>query len=227
MKTQSFSKEEAIKFGWETTKKNFGFFILLLIVYGGLYYIPYLIMELAGELNSFVQFTFQIAGWILRIIISIGFLKILLKFCKDEQPSIKDLFSASHLFFKYLGTRILYSVIISIGFLLLIVPGIIFMLKFYLYGYYVVDMELGPVQALKRSAVVTKGVKKDLFFFLLALAGINIIGLLFLGVGLFATIPLTSLAVVYVYKELEYNSRPSVIKDKLNSDNPIPVNFEI
>ncbi|MGM0442516.1 MAG: DUF975 family protein, partial [Elusimicrobiota bacterium] len=203
LKTEKFSGKDAIKFGWYTTKNNIVFFVFLLIVYGALNYIPTVIAEQAKEISYFLQFNVQILGLILRVIMAIGFLKILLKFLDGKSPQIVDLFSYPHLFFKYLGARILYSVMIFAGFILLIIPGVVLSLKFFLYNYCVVDQDLGPIRALKQSSTITEGLKLSLFVFLLKLAGINILGFLAFGVGLFFTLPLTSLAIAYVYRELE------------------------
>jgi uncharacterized membrane protein len=70
------------------------------------------------------------------------------------------------------------------------------------FSYFVVDQELGPIEALKRSAEITQGVKGDLFLLGLALGGINLLGAVALLIGLFATIPTAMLATAFVYRRL-------------------------
>jgi uncharacterized membrane protein len=86
--------------------------------------------------------------------------------------------------------------------LLLIVPGIIWGIKFCFFDYFVVDKRLGPIEALKRSSAITRGVKWDLFVFFLMLTGINLLGAFCLLIGLFAAIPTTMVAQAFVYRRL-------------------------
>ena len=58
------------------------------------------------------------------------------------------------------------------------------------------------VSALKRSSAITRGVKWDLFIFGIMFFGLNILGVLCLLVGLFVSIPVSALAVAFVYRKL-------------------------
>ena len=202
MAIQKFSKKEAISFGWKAMNDNLGFFIGFLIVWGLLYTIPAVIAEIALERNVFLGITLRIADFALTVIISMGLVKTALRFCDNEKGRFKDLFSQYRLFFKYLFALILYSLIVFGGTLLLIVPGIIWAIKFWFFDYFVIDKKLGPIEALKKSSAITKGHKWNLFVFYLMLAGINLLGALCLLVGLFATIPTTMIANAFVYRKL-------------------------
>ena len=106
------------------------------------------------------------------------------------------------MFFKYLIGSILYGLIVFAGTILLIIPGIIWGIQFCFYDYFIIDKGLGPIEALKRSSAITRGVKWDLFVFSLILLGINLLGALCLLIGLFATIPTTMVAIAFVYRKL-------------------------
>jgi uncharacterized membrane protein len=131
-----------------------------------------------------------------------GLIRIAIRFCDNEKGGFADLFSCFPLVFKYLFSSILYVLVVFGGMILLIIPGIIWAIKFQFFSYFIVDRGLGPIEALKRSAVITKGVKWDLFVFRLLLMGINLLGVLCLLIGLFATIPMTMVAVAFVYRKL-------------------------
>ena len=105
-------------------------------------------------------------------------------------------------FFDYLIGSILYGLIVVVGLILLIIPGIIWAIKFQFFDYLIVDKGLGPIDALEKSSDITRGVKWDLFAFGILLAIINILGFLCLVVGLFVTIPVTLVAMAFVYREL-------------------------
>lgn len=202
MTTQKFSIGEALAFGWETMKSNLGFFIGLLLVWGLLITVPAIIAGMAMEVNVFLGVILHIADFALTIVISMGLVKITLRFCDQEKGRFSDLFSQYRLFFNYLLALILYMLIVWGGFVLLIIPGIIWGIKFWFFDYFVIDKGLGPIEALKRSYAITTGVKWNLFVFFLVLTGINILGALALLVGLFATIPMTWVAWAFVYRKL-------------------------
>jgi uncharacterized membrane protein len=102
----------------------------------------------------------------------------------------------------YLVGKILYGLIVLVGLILLIVPGIIWAYMFLYVGYLIIDRQLGPIEALKESRVITSGYKMDLFIFSLVVGVINIVGAILLLIGLLVTIPVTLMASAYVYRKL-------------------------
>ncbi len=112
---------------------------------------------------------------------------------------LKDLWHP-HPFWKFLGTSVLAGIIILIGFILLIVPGIIAAIMFSFVTYLVIEKGMQPVEALKESVRLTKGNRLQLFLLGLALLGVNILGLLALGVGLLVSVPVSYLAATHAYR---------------------------
>ncbi len=202
MATQKFSIGDAVSFGWETMKSNILFFIGILITAFVVEMVPRVIGDLTVEDMPVVAFVFYIISTALNMVLTMGIIRIVLRFCDNEQPEFTDLFSCFHLFLKYLGGAILYVLMVVGGLILLIVPGIILAIKFQFFAYFIVERGLGPIESLKMSSAITSGAKMDLFLLGLLLFGINIIGALCCLVGLFATIPITMLALAYVYRTL-------------------------
>ena len=197
-----FVISEALQFGWDTTKSNIGFFIGLLIVAGLIQYVPAIVAAIIEADAPDLSLIIRIASYVLSAIIGMGLIKICLRFCDGEKGEFSDLFSCYPLFFKYLIGSILYGLIVVVGLILLIIPGIIWAIKFQFFDYLIVDKGLGPVDALEKSSEITRGVKWDLFAFGILLVIINILGFLCLVVGLFVTIPVTLVAMAFVYREL-------------------------
>ena len=164
--------------------------------------IPTIIAALALEVNVFLGVILYIADYALTIVILMGLVKIALRFCDNEKGKFSDLFSQYRLFFKYLFACILYILIVYGGVILLIIPEIIWAIKFWFFDYFIIDKGMGPIEALEESYAITTGIKWNLFVFFLALIGINILGALALVVGLFATIPTTIVAAAFVYRKL-------------------------
>ena len=204
MSPRFFSKSEAILFGWNTLKKNFRFFLgMLAIVVVVNVLVGLVISSFSEEAPKVLVMVVSVISWVLDLLISIGVIKITLKFCDQEPATYRDLFSAYRLLLNYLVGSIVYGIIVAIGFVFLIIPGIYLAVKYQFYDYLIVDKGIGPIEAIKRSGVLTEGVKRNLVLFWLALVGINILGMIALGVGLIATVPVSWLANAYVYRRLQ------------------------
>ncbi len=219
MKTKKFSKKEAIKFGWDITKNNLGFFAGITIVYFILIFIPSILIEITKEQGSFLEVAFSIAHYALIVIMSMGFIKIVLLFVDNKKAKLGNLFSEYRLFFKYIFAQFLYVLIVGMGIILFIVPGIYLGVRFWFFDYFIVDKKIGPIKALKESWKATSGSAFNLFLFFLLMALINIIGVLAMGIGLFITLPTTMIATAIVYRKLLVKKSPEemppVIKNQL------------
>jgi len=201
-----FSTGEAVKFGWNTTKANFFFFLRIFVIVGIVYLVSGLISQGANKQDQVTRTLIGIVMWIIQMIVGMGMVKIALKFADGGKGEFADLYNQYPLFFKYLLASILTGVIVLIGFILLIVPGIIFSVRLKFVSYLIIDKGLGPIEAIKTSWNITKGSVWNLFVLGAALLGINILGALALLVGLLWTAPTTSIAEAYVYRKLSKTS---------------------
>jgi len=209
MANDRYSKGEAIKFGWEAMKNNFVFFLLFIIVTsaisGGL---SALGNPRSGPDIGFFPFLFSVIGWVVGILISMAGISITLRLtaAPEATAEISDIWSSWNLFLNFLVGSILYGLIVLGGLILLIVPGIIWGIKYQFFGFLIIDRNMGPVEALKRSGEITKGYKGDLFLLGLLFIGISILGFLVCCVGIFAAAPTVMVAHAYVYRRLEYGA---------------------
>jgi len=105
-------------------------------------------------------------------------------------------------FVYYIYASFLVGISIIGGFLLLIVPGIIFAVRLTFATYFAIDKDVKPMEALRESKRITKGNRWKLYWFLVVCVFINILGLLCLIVGVLFTAPLTAIATAIVYKKL-------------------------
>lgn len=103
---------------------------------------------------------------------------------------------------KVYGATILVGLLSLVGFLLFIFPGIYLSLKYCFTVFILADKQIGFRQAFALSAQMTKGIKLALFVFGLAQAGLILLGLLALGIGLLVTIPLCFIADFVLYERL-------------------------
>lgn len=198
-----FSKREAIEFGWRTTRANLGLFIVFLLVslLAGSFFSGFAgLFEKRLPLFSLV---FNIGYLFLTIAVNIVGIKIALKFCDNDEREITQIISFTpSLFLKFTGGYILYSLLMAAGFILLIVPGVIWMVKYQYVIYFIADRDMEIGEAFKKSAEATNGVKWELFAFLILLSLINLLGVVCFFVGLLVTIPVTMIAMAHVYRKL-------------------------
>lgn len=197
----NFSKSEAIKFGWEIAKKHIWFFVVIFVIMALVSMAPNSINNYTKNNFPLLAFVLTIIIWAVQMIIQMGLINVSLKFVDGKKPEYSDLFYYTPIV-NYIAGSILYGLIVFLGFILLIIPGIYFAIKYQFYAYLIIDKGFGPVAALKKSAEMTKGIKWSLFLFGLLIAGINILGVLALLVGLLWTFPTTIIATAFVYRKL-------------------------
>lgn len=205
MEGKSFSIGEALRFGWGAALSNFWFFVGVLAVVVLVTTILSVLSEFFIADVPFISFFFALVSWVVGIIVSLGLLGIMLAFADGQKPPLAKLFSYAHLFFNYLFASAIYGLIVIAGLLLLIVPGIIWAIKFQFYPFAIIDKGLGSLAALKESSRITQGVKMKLFLFGLVITGVNFLGALVLGLGLLVTIPTTMVATAFVYRRLAFS----------------------
>ncbi len=133
MTPKKFSKGEAVRFGWDTMKRHLRFFVLIYLVYGAIFFIPRFVMNLVrpeAGLQFVFMFAIQITVGLLALIAALGFIRVGLKFCDNEEARIGDLFSASFSqVVKYFVATFLTGAIVSIGYVPLVIIGVAFLMK--------------------------------------------------------------------------------------------------
>lgn len=196
-----FSKREAIRFGWQTTKKHLRFLLGVMLVVGVVYVMPGLFQEPVKAL-PLLSLLIGLSFLFLEMVMDLGLIKISLKLHDHKSAKLRDLFIAYPLLFKYLAASILYGFIVVYGFVFFIIPGIIFMIKLQYYSYLIVDKGVGPIEALKRSWAITRGVKWNLFLFGLLLTSLLFLGALAFIVGLLIAAPVALVSNAFVYRRL-------------------------
>jgi uncharacterized membrane protein len=200
-----FSKKEALRFGFNLVKKNILYFIGLYVIYLFIsLFSSSLSKAVSPQRELLVYLLFYVVSFIINLVIGMGILKIGLEFIDGRKPSFKTLFYYKPIVKYFVGT-LLQEIIVIVGFILLIIPGVIFATRLQYTSYLIVDKDLGPLEAIKKSWAITKGNTWNLFFFGILLVLINLLGLICLIVGLFITVPLSLLATTFVYRKLLNN----------------------
>jgi len=161
---------------------------------------PLIVMTLLMLIVSFftlgILFPVTMAGYIYSLLLMVK---------EGREPKIQDIFSHMRLFFPLLGFTLLVVIIVLIGFMLFLLPGIIIMLVVSFCCIYMVplmvDQNMGLVDAIKKSyALAFHGEVVDHIVVVLLFIGITAIGnSIFIGTLL--TQPLATVFLLSVYQE--------------------------
>lgn len=120
---------------------------------------------------------------ILMMPLGIGTTAFFISLIENENFEAKDLFKYYHDFVKIMGVTILMGLIITLGYICFIIPGIILTLSYSLVPIILIKKpELGIVETLKYSREKMQGHKLDAFVLGLSFIGWAILGTLTFGI---------------------------------------------
>jgi uncharacterized membrane protein len=152
--------------------------------------------NLAGRL------VIQLISFIVGIVLAMGLIRASLAVLEGRRPEVAMLFQTDG-FGSYLVAAILVGLAVFVGLFLCIVPGVILGLMWAFFGYVIVENpNIGPTDAMRRSAEITKGYRWQLLGLTILLFLINVVGAIALGIGLLFTYGISAVALAYTYKVL-------------------------
>ena len=211
-----FGIGEAISYGWNKYWQNVGVLIVITILIVVINAVVGGIDSAIGNAFPRAKFTsgtttysigvgyivFQIITLVVGAVLAMGLIRATLAVAEGRKPEISMLFGSEGLG-SYIVASILVTIGVLVGFIFLIVPGIILWIMWHFFGYVIVENpETGALDAMRRSAEITRGHRWELFGLGLLLIGINLLGLLACCVGLLFTEGITAMTVAYAYKTL-------------------------
>ena len=136
--------------------------------------------------------------------ISIGLATYSLAIANQKDYSYNQIFTGFKYFFKALFLFLLFNISFLIGFICLIIPGIIIGLMFSQIFYIIADdPETGVIEAFKKSASLMKNNKFQLFGLGMRYFGLFILGVFTLGIWWLWLIPQAYVSFAIFYKELQ------------------------
>lgn len=219
---------EVLSQSWEVFKANWGIVVGTFIVG---YLAIFLVQQVVGAAlgvsafrpnpqpgygKLFGAFAVQIVlGQLVTAFIQVGWIRVWLGAVRGEQPTFGTFLSGGSRYIPMLLSTLLLWVAMALGFVLLIVPGIILGLGLFFTPYFVADSELGVVDALKASWQATDGHKASLFVFGIVLFFLNLLGAIPCGLGLFVTGPMSVLSFAIVYTRITGRTRSSTADGSL------------
>lgn len=143
--------------------------------------------------------------------LTLGLVIFSLSISKDEEASVEQLFEGFNHLGKSIGAYIVISIIISIGILLLIIPGIIAALSVSMTFYIIADDDsIGVLDAIKKSNEMMNDHRWKLFYLYLRFFGWGIACLLTFGLGFLWLIPYIQVSVAKFYEDIKDNNELNV-----------------
>lgn len=202
-----------VKRAFELTKKNFGKLFLALIVALAVIFGVGLILGLIDHAmgwkppvesarNQGSVFN-QLAQQVVSIFLSLGITRFALNLVSGRPASVSQIFGEGDKLLRGIGVSFLLGLMVAVGFVLLIVPGIYLALKYGQAMTVLVDRNCGVIEAFRYSGKLTDGHKSRLMLLGLAALGIMLAGLLALVVGLVFAYPVAGLAWMLGYRWMQ------------------------
>lgn len=208
---KTFSIGEAISYGWNTVKKQPKVIVYILVAVLGAQFINWVLSFVLGDSaqDRFIIILIAIITMVVSLVFSLGMVRILFNIYDNKPLKFENLYQDWKLVGRYLISSILGGLAILAGFILLIIPGIIFTIRLSFLPFVMLDGETHPIEALKKSWYITKGHTLKLLVFYIVQVLILMLGLLAFILGVFIAIPVIYLANVFIYKKLTEKSLPS------------------
>jgi uncharacterized membrane protein len=199
--------------GWQKLKKYF-LELLLIIIIAIVASIPAGWISRAsggaGAGAAFLSFIAVAYSILLSGPLEYGVSYAYLKAARGDPLKVQDMFNVFQNYLNAVLANLLVAVIVTIGLVLLIVPGIIFACKLAFVPYLVVDRKMDAIEAVKESWRMTSGHAWKVF--LIGLLGIPIgfVGALCFGVGIIPAIMWILLAFASLYHAVSVPGKATV-----------------
>ncbi|MDZ7910695.1 MAG: hypothetical protein U5O16_02485 [Rhodococcus sp. (in: high G+C Gram-positive bacteria)] len=186
----------AIGYGFDKFKEN-------ALVWVGIVLIAAIIQGVLNFVLSADNFVLSVIFSVIVGVVALLIQAALVRGALHEVDGIKPAFGSFFQFdnvFAIVIAGILVGIATGIGYILLIIPGLVVTFFTWWTFQFVIDRGDEPIPAIKASAQAIASNGGTLFVLALALVGVNIVGALLLGIGLLASIPITAIAGTYAYR---------------------------
>ena len=164
-------------------KNNWGLAIGIIIVCTLISCIPNLLAEIDSE-SFAISIIIPIITLVITGPLTIGQCKFFINLANRSNPKFSDLWYGFNNMLRAIGVTLLVGVIVFIGSILFIIPGIILAFM-YSQVYYIMaeNPEMSIMNCLKESSRIMKGHKMDLFILELSFLGWGILMVITLGIA--------------------------------------------
>lgn len=121
---------------------------------------------------------------------------------RDQQIEFSDFFKGFEKTGSLLKLNLLIFLVVLLGLILFILPGIYFGVSYLFSPLFVWFHEKDPAEALKLSRKTVSGNFGQILLILLVLGGVNLLGVMALGVGVLLTLPFSFCVIYAVFDDI-------------------------
>lgn len=184
---KNFSIRVALKTGWDNFVRRPWYLLGLALA------ILVLTFATTSESALFTALSFIVYG---------GYLGLLLKHYAWETVKFDDVIPVDNRWISFAILGIVKSLMIIAGFFLFVVPGVYLAIRWMFAELLVIDQGMRPLEALRASSVMTKGIMWKLFAFSLVAIALIAVGFLAFGIGAVVASIVIMFATIKIYKDI-------------------------
>ncbi len=199
----------SIRYGWQAMIDNIFYWVLiglLFFIVTAIFYVP----AAFAYRYPYITVIVYILGAFVSVYIHMAIINITLVVYRGETPQFSDIFGATRYYWKFLIADILYGLLVLAGTIMCVIPGIYWAVKYHFYGYFIIEQDMSPMDALRRSGQITRGAWWDVFLLFILCYLIMLAGVILCGIGTLFAYPIVMMAVVYAYKRVQ-DTAPRVV----------------
>lgn len=202
---KDFSIGDILKQSFEDFRKNWKVLLGAFAVILGINLVgSFLQVWLSDNNMGIVSSLLSLVLYVVQIALSVGLIRIALGVVDGKGVKIELLWNSISdfkLLAFYFITSLVVSLVVGIGFVLLVIPGIFLLVKLAFSMYFVVDKGQGPIEAIKSSWDMTKGRFVNFLVFFIVVGLLNVVAALLLVLPLLVTVPVTMVAAARLYRK--------------------------
>jgi uncharacterized membrane protein len=204
---KTFSIGEALSFAWRAASKNIGLFLVIIIMMVLLDACGVAFGVIAQEGDSHrLRLIAQVLHFAVQMPLGLwvwaGLVAASIRLASGQGIELEDFFPALGPVLRYWMGSFLWCLLVLVGTLCLVVPGILLGLQFQFVPYLMLDQGLGWQAAFERSSRMTAGEKAKLFGYAWVCLGVLLLGLLACCVGVFWALICLQIATASIYRTL-------------------------
>lgn len=186
-----FNRAYYLRKAWDLISPHW----LILSSYTAIYIVFLIVLLRAPQIGQILQMI--IAGPI-----SAGYYLSISRLMRGEELRFEHFFDGFKMFLPTMLASMLSGLFISIGIMLFIIPGVFLAIIYLFVLPLVIYAKLDFWPAMESSRIILTKNFWEAAIFALMILGINLLGLLALGIGVFITIPLSYAMILMAYEDI-------------------------
>lgn len=192
---------DVLRTSWKNVKSQIWILAGLVI---GMCLISFTISLFTAPLSTSVggMLVSTLISYIISSVFALGYIKNMFQTMDGDEPQFSAYMQSPAKLLSYMIAGLIWGVIVCIGLIIFIIPGIYLYVRLQFFGQFIVDENAGAVDSLRKSWNLTRGHAMPLSGLFLAQILILLVGIILFLIGMFVAYPLVVMSQCYVYRLL-------------------------